>query len=216
MLTAYCSLSSRLPLIVNAFLQGLGLGFSLIIAIGAQNAFVLRQGLRRQHRLITALICFGCDAILIALGVAGFGNMIEKSPLLLILAKWGGALFLFYYGLRSFRSVLTMQRLQTNDTELTRVTLKSSVAAALGFSLLNPHVYLDTVVLLGSVGTQIPASTRHYYALGAMTASMIWFLSLAFGSSLLAPLFQRPIAWKILDVIIGGIMWSLAFSLIRE
>jgi L-lysine exporter family protein LysE/ArgO len=199
---------------MNAFLQGLSLGFSLIVAIGAQNAFVLRQGLSGRFRFVSALICTACDAALIVLGVAGFGTVIEHSTLLLISAKWGGAFFLFYYGLRSFRSVLAVQRLEING-DGTR-SMKSAIASALGFSLLNPHVYLDTIVLLGSVGTQIPSPTRHCYALGAMTASFVWFFLLAFGSSLLAPLFRQPVAWKILDGTIGAIMWLLAINIVRE
>jgi L-lysine exporter family protein LysE/ArgO len=177
---------------------------------------VLRQGLLRRYRLVSALICTGCDATLIVLGVAGFGTLIEHSMLLLVSAKWGGALFLFYYGLRSFRSVFAVQRLELNDAGTQSATLKLAAASAFGFSLLNPHVYLDTVVLLGSVGTQIPSPARHWYALGAMTASLVWFFSLAFGSSLLAPLFRQPVAWKILDGIIGTIMWFLAIHIVRE
>jgi L-lysine exporter family protein LysE/ArgO len=200
---------SLLPLI-----QGFGLGGSLIIAIGAQNAFVLRQGLKRQHVFATAFICTLCDAVLIALGVGGLGTLIAAIPVLTIIATWGGAAFLLYYGFRSFRSALKPSALDTDKTSVQATHLRNTILALLAISLLNPHVYLDTVVLVGSVGAHYPTQERLEFALGAMLASLTWFFGLAYGAGWLAPLFRRPIAWRILDAVVGCVMWTIAASLI--
>ncbi len=200
---------SLLPLI-----QGFGLGASLIIAIGAQNAFVLRQGLKRQHVFATASICTLCDVVLIALGVGGLGTLIAAVPVLTIIATWGGAAFLLYYGFRSFRSALKPSTLDADNSSRQATHLRDTILAALAISLLNPHVYLDTVVLVGSVGAHYPAQERLEFALGAMLASLIWFFGLAYGAGRLAPLFRRPIAWRILDAVVCCIMWTIAASLI--
>lgn len=195
-------------------LQGFGLGAGLIIAIGAQNAFVLRQGLRRLHVFVTALICTLCDATLIALGVAGFGTLIASTPLLTTLATWGGAAFLLVYGFRAFRSALLPTALDADAPVRQSTTLRSTVLAVLALSLLNPHVYLDTVVLVGSIDGQYPPRERMAFAIGAMLASCTWFFSLAYGAAWLAPLFRRPLAWRVLDVLIGCVMWTIAASLL--
>jgi L-lysine exporter family protein LysE/ArgO len=197
-------------------LQGIGVGAGLIIAIGAQNAFVLRQGLKRRHIFATAGISTVCDAILIALGVGGLGTLIATTPALTTAATWGGAAFLDYYGLRSFRSALSPAALTTDEATQRPANLRGTVLAAFGFSLLNPHVYLDTVVLIGSVGAQYPANDRISFGLGAMLASLIWFFGLAYGAAWLAPHFQRPVVWRILDTGIGCIMCLIATSLIWE
>ncbi|MCX6045049.1 MAG: LysE/ArgO family amino acid transporter [Chloroflexi bacterium] len=194
--------------------QGLGLGAGLIIAIGAQNAYVLRQGLRRQYIFATALICTLCDMTLIALGVGGLGFVFAQSLFLTAIATWGGATFLFLYGLRSFRAAATANSLNAETGVKPTISLKGVIIAALGFSLLNPHVYLDTVVLVGSIGGRYPSNERVAFASGAMLASALWFFSLAYGAAWLAPLFQRPIAWRILDTAIGCVMWGIAASLI--
>lgn len=196
----------------DAFLRGLGLGAGLIIAIGAQNAFVLRQGLRREHRFPVALICTLCDAALIALGAAGFGSLIAHNPLWIRLAAWAGALFLFFYGARAFRSAWKPTGLDT--AEAPPASVGTVLVTLLALSLLNPHVYLDTVVLVGGLSAQYPPHPRVFFALGAMTASLLWFFSLAFGASALAPLFRRPLAWRILDTVIGLVMWSIALGLL--
>lgn len=198
---------------VAPFLQGFGLGAGLIIAIGAQNAFVLRQGLLRRYVFVTALLCTLCDATLIALGVGGLGTLIAQAPTLTAIATWGGAAFLLWYGLRSFRAALRPSALNAAGATGT-TSLRATVLTVLAFSLLNPHVYLDTVVLVGSIGARYPADQRGTFALGAMLASLIWFFGLAYGAAWLAPLFQRPIAWRILDAIIGGVMWTIAASLV--
>lgn len=199
---------------MTAFVQGLGLGAGLIVAIGAQNAFVLRQGLGKQQVFVTALVCALCDAALITLGVAGFGALVSRTPTLTTIAAWGGAAFLFVYGLRAFFSALKPRGLEAqNGTALSK---KEAVMTTLAVSLLNPHVYLDTVVLLGSIGAQFTGPARVLFGFGAVTASSVWFFSLAYGATRLGPLFRRPLAWRVLDVLIGVVMWGIAASLVRE
>lgn len=193
---------------------GFALGASLIIAIGAQNAFVLRQGITRQHVAPVVAICVLVDASLISLGVAGFGALVERVPSLLAIAAWGGAAFLGVHGALSLRSALAPHALHAEDARRTGGTLAAAVGTVLAVSLLNPHVYLDTVVLLGSVASQYPAEQRWWFGLGAVTASTCWFTALGFGARALAPLFERPVAWRVLDVAITAIMWSIAASLV--
>lgn len=195
------------------FAEGCGTSAGLIIAIGAQNAFVLKQGILKNYVFMTALICTIIDATLIAVGVGGFGVLVTSSPILLTIARWGGAAFLGYYGFRSFRAVFKSQAFKLDATP-DRPTLKMSIVTVLALSLLNPHVYLDTVVLLGSIGAQFPTGERLFFALGAMLASVIWFFCLGYGAAYLGPLFQKPRAWKILDFIIGCVMWAIALSLL--
>jgi L-lysine exporter family protein LysE/ArgO len=198
---------------VGPFVEGCVTGAGLIIAIGAQNAFVLKQGILKNYVFITALICAIIDAILISVGVGGFGVILTSNVILLTLAKWGGALFLGYYGFRSFRSVFKSESLKLDFTP-ERPDLKLSIITVLALSLLNPHVYLDTVVLLGSIGAQFLPHERIYFAFGAVVASFVWFFSLGYGAAYLAPLFRKPLAWKILDFLIGCVMWAIALSLI--
>jgi L-lysine exporter family protein LysE/ArgO len=197
-----------------SLLQGFGLGAGLIIAIGAQNAFVLRQGLKRQHLFMTASISTLCDAILILLGVGGLGTVIANVPALTVIATWGGAVFLLFFGLRSFRSAVVKSALDTGKASAQPVSPGGAILAVLAFSLLNPHVYLDTVVLVGSVGAHYHANERVTFALGAILASCTWFFGLTYGAGWLAPLFRRPQAWRILDIAVGCIMWAIAASLI--
>ncbi len=198
---------------VAPFLEGCGTGAGLIIAIGAQNAFVLKQGILKNYVFITVLICAIIDALLISLGVGGFGAILTSNSLLLSLARWGGAAFLTYYGFRSFRAVFKSESLKLRSGS-ERLDLKMTIGTVLALSLLNPHVYLDTVVLLGSIGAQFPLEERFFFALGAMLASFIWFFGLGYGASYLAPLFQKPLSWKILDFLIGCVMWAIALSLV--
>lgn len=198
---------------IAPFVEGWGTSSGLIISIGAQNAFVLKQGILRNYVFITALICSFIDATLISLGVGGFGAILTSNILLLSLARWGGAAFLAYYGFRSFRSALKTESLKL-DRNAKPPNLKVTLITLFALSLLNPHVYLDTVVLLGSIGAQFPGHERLYFALGAMLASFTWFFTLGYGARYLGPLFQKPIAWKILDFLIGCIMWAIALSLL--
>lgn len=196
------------------FLEGLGTGGSLIVAIGAQNAFVLTQGIRRQHHMIIALICSLIDATLITAGVAGLGAAIAASPTLRMLAAWGGAAFLVWYGTNSFISAYRGQGQLQADDGATR-TLKASIAFTLAVSLLNPHVYIDTVILLGGISAQLPESERYLFGAGACCASVLWFFSLSLGGQAIAPVMQSRRAWQIADTIIGLIMWTAAWGLIR-
>lgn len=196
---------------MNTYLSGLGLGAGLIMAIGAQNAHVLRTGLRRDHVGLTVAACILIDVTLICLGVAGMGTLIQSSPMLLAVAKWGGAAFLLWYGLRSWRAVFASGALQVSPLE-EKVSTRTALASVLALSLLNPHVYLDTVVLLGSIGGGYPQDQRLWFALGAMTASVLWFTSLGYGATRLSGLFARPRAWKWIDGITGTTMLALSAS----
>ena len=197
---------------VTAFLKGMGLGGGLIVAIGSQNAYLLRQALKREYVLTCIAICIICDVMLIGAGVAGMGKLIVEAPSLLFWIKVAGAGFLFWYGVRAARSALHPVGMATGS-EKTATSRHAVIAAMLAFSLLNPHVYLDTVVLLGSIGGQQPGDGRLYFAMGAMLASVIWFCSLGFGARFLIPVFSRPRAWQILDGVIAVVMWVLAVTL---
>lgn len=198
------------------YLVGAGLGASLIIAIGAQNAFVLRQGLVRRFALPIAAVCTAVDWVLISAGALGFGALVKRFPALTSVAAWGGAAFLLVTGALAFRSAVRPGALHAEEPRGGRgaATLSAALLTALAVSLLNPHVYLDTVVLLGSVASQYPPPQRLAFVLGAGSASSLWFFGLAAGSSLLAPLFERESAWRVLDVVIGVIMWWIAAGLV--
>ncbi|HYD62746.1 MAG TPA: LysE/ArgO family amino acid transporter [Noviherbaspirillum sp.] len=197
------------------YLKGLGLGAGLIVAIGSQNAHVLRMGLKRQHVGLTVLVCIACEAALISLGVAGVGTMVERSPVLLSAARWGGALFLVWYGLRAWRSAFGRHALEAAPHTV-HIGAREALATVFAVTLLNPHVYLDTVVLLGAIGGQLGAQGKWWFALGAMTAGATWFLLLGFGARLLAPWFAKPAAWRVLDTLIGAVMLTLAVTLVMS
>lgn len=197
----------------TAFFKGMGLGGGLIIAIGSQNAYLLKQGLKRESVFACVLICVVCDVLLIGAGVAGMGELITGAPALLFWIKIAGALFLGWYGVRAARSAMHPQVLPAQGITSAASSRQAVIATMLAFSLLNPHVYLDTVILLGSVGGQQQGYGRLYFALGAMAASLLWFSALGFGARFLAPLFSRAVAWRILDAIIAVVMWILAISL---
>jgi L-lysine exporter family protein LysE/ArgO len=195
------------------FLSGAGLGASLIIAIGAQNAFVLRQGLKRRHVGLVVSICALIDVLLIGLGIGGMGALIARAPVLLDVIQWTGAVFLFLYGVRAFHAAWKGPgHLQAEDGE-TQTALKAA-STVLALSLLNPHVYLDTVVLLGGIGARYGWPGNAWFAAGAMCSSVIWFTTLGFGARLLRPLFEKDVSWRVLDVIVGVVMWWIAGMLI--
>lgn len=196
----------------TAFLKGIGLGGSLIVAIGSQNAYLLRQALKREFVLTCIAICVICDIVLIGAGVAGMGQLIIEAPALLFWIKIAGAGFLFWYGLRAARSAFNPGVMEAGD-DAPVGDRRAVIAAMLAFSLLNPHVYLDTVVLLGSIGGQQAGDGRIYFALGAMLASVLWFSGLGLGARYLTPVFAKPRAWQILDGVIALVMWALAVSL---
>lgn len=197
----------------SAFFKGMAMGGGLIMAIGAQNAFVLRQGLQRHYVLACVLVCIACDVLLIALGAGSVGRLVAANPALLGAIRIGGALFLFEYGRRAAWSAWRgpSQMLQPNNGALRE--RGAALRAAVALSLLNPHAWLDTVVLLGAIGAQQPTQSRHYFSAGAMVASVLWFGCLGLGARLLAPVFARPNAWRILDATIALTMWSIAASL---
>lgn len=195
-----------------AFSAGFALGLSLILAIGAQNAFVLRQGIRREHVFAVCLTCALSDTLLIAVGVAGFGWIVSTAPWIAPLMTWGGAAFLAVYGAMSFWRAATQVEALAAATS-TAGSLRATLVSLLALTFLNPHVYLDTVVLLGSVSTQYDGA-RLAFGIGAATSSFVFFFALGYGARLLAPLFARPIAWRVLDVIIGVVMWSIALKLV--
>ncbi len=195
------------------FLKGFGTGSGLIIAIGAQNAFVLSQGVKKRHYIIIPLICAICDALLIALGVTGIGTFIASSKTLSMVAGIGGSLFLFIYGLGSFKSAYKGGIL--SSSEIAKNTLKSAILTTLAVTLLNPHVYLDTVILLGSLSSQFQTPGHLYFGAGAMLASFAWFFSLSLGGKMLAPLFSKELSWRILDTLVGATMWIIAYSVLR-
>ena len=193
------------------FITGFSIGFSLILAIGAQNAFVLKQGLIRQNVFLVCLICAASDAILITLGVSGFGEIITEYPIIEKLARIGGALFLFTYGVLNLYSAQT----KTHALEPTKKIQKSkrkTILTCLGFTWLNPHVYLDTVVMLGSISTQFENTVA--FALGAISASFVFFFSLGFGASKLTGYFEKPETWRVLENLIGILMIFLGITLV--
>ena len=201
-------------LLTSSAASGFFLGLSLIIAIGAQNAFVLRQGLRREHVLVVVAICALSDLVLITLGIAGAGVIFDQLPWLIEVVRWAGAAFLATYGvLAARRAIRPAPTGLESEKGRTGVTLATAIATCLALTWLNPHVYLDTVVLLGSIGST-HGDLRWAFAAGAGLASILWFTALGFGARLLAPLFARPIAWRILDGIIAVVMIALAVSLV--
>ncbi len=193
-----------------AFLPGFFAGLGLIVAIGAQNAFVIRQGLTRQHVFVVVAICAIADAALIALGIAGLGAIIQGLPWLLEGVRWFGVAYLTWFGIKSVRSAFKNEVMDISGAQTT--SLKKVVAAVLGFTLLNPHVYLDTVILLGSISNQF-AEDRWVFGLGAMTASIVWFSSIGFGARAASRFMSKPIFWRVLDSLIAVVMFSIAFYL---
>jgi L-lysine exporter family protein LysE/ArgO len=197
----------------STFFPGFALGFSLILAIGAQNAFVLRQGLRHEHVLPVILTCAVSDAILIAAGVAGFGSLAQMVPFFETVMRYGGAAFLIWYGTRSLISAWrSHEGLEADPRNGGQTRLRTVLLTVLAFTWLNPHVYLDTVVLIGSISAQY--DDRLSFALGAMTSSFVFFFALGYGARLLAPVFARPRAWQVLDAVIGLTMWGIALKLV--
>jgi L-lysine exporter family protein LysE/ArgO len=200
-----------LEIAMTSFLPGFALGFSLILAIGAQNAFVLRQGLRRSHVFWICLTCAVSDAVLIAAGIGGFGSLAEHWPWFETAMRYFGAAFLLWYGARSFRAARAGgEALQNSDEQA--VAFWPALGTVLALTWLNPHVYLDTVVLIGSISAQYPDALS--FGAGAVLASFTFFFSLGYGAGLLAPVFAKPRAWQILEVGIGIVMWALAIKLL--
>ena len=195
-----------MPVALTGFLTGL----SLIVAIGAQNAFVLRQGLLRKHVLPIVLICAFSDAALIVLGVLGLGSLISILPWLLEVIRWVGVAFLVWYGSTALRRFMKNESLKAADAG--SGTLKQTVLTVLALTYLNPHVYLDTVIFIGGIANQFQED-KWFFVMGAVTASFVWFFSLGFGAKKASVLVSKPAFWKILDVFIAAVMFSLAITL---
>lgn len=197
---------------VNIALTGFFSGLSLIVAIGAQNAYVLRLGLMRTYVGIAVVICALSDAILILAGTAGMGALVSQNQILLKIISWVGAGYLLFYGASAFWRARKPNVLLPTEQELP--SKQKVILAVIGFTWLNPHVYLDTVLLLGSIGSQF-GSDRWWFALGASIGSVIWFTGLGYGSKAAAKIMSRQITWRILDFFIGVVMTTIAISLIR-
>ncbi|VAV88526.1 Arginine exporter protein ArgO [hydrothermal vent metagenome] len=193
-------------------IAGFALGLSLILAIGSQNAFVLRQGLRREHVLLVVLTCAISDAFLVTAGVMGFGGLAKAFPWLEHVMRIGGAFFLFLYGLKNLRSAWRGGEILEAGPKAG--SARSAFLTCMALTWLNPHVYLDTVVLLGSISSQY--DHRLAFGIGAVTASFLFFFTLGFGARVLDPLFRRPESWRVLDLIVGLTMWAIALKLVLD
>ena len=204
-----------MPLMGSVFLQGLALSLGLIVAIGAQNAFVLRQGLRREHVASVVFFCAISDALLIAAGVLGMAQALGERPMLANALALAGAVFLAVYGWKALNRALQQNGLLAAE-DGQGLSWASAMAQAAAFTLLNPHVYLDTVLLVGSIGAQQPAGLQAWFVAGASSASLLWFCALGFGARWLAPLFAKPRAWQVLDILIGLTMWVLSGMLVMH
>ena len=197
---------------LTSLVAGFGTGLSLIVAIGAQNAFVLRQGIRREHVGAVAGLCALSDAALIVAGVLGIGTVVERAPVVLDVVRWGGVVFLLGYAVIALRRALRPEVLRA-VADGAGTTLAAALATAAALTFLNPHVYLDTVLLLGSIANQHGDDGRWDFATGAVLASLVWFFGLGYGARRLAPLFAKPVAWRVLDASIAAVMTLIALSL---
>jgi len=184
-------------------------GLALIVAIGAQNAFVLRQGIRREHVGVVVLLCMVCDAVLILAGTAGIGTLVTRAPVVLDVLRWGGAAYLLWWAVRSFASALRPAALTAEEPR----SRGSVVATTLALTLLNPHVYLDTVVLLGTLANE-QGDARWVFAAGAVTGSVVWFGALGYGARALSGVLASPRTWRVVDAVVGVVMLTLAISLV--
>ena len=196
------------------YINGFALGLGLIVAIGAQNVFVLTQSIKKKHHWLVAFICSLSDMILIFIGTTGIGTLIAATSATQQAARWGGAFFLFFIGVKAFLNITRSHRLEVSENVETR--LRQIIALTLAFTFLNPHVYLDTVLLLGGIGGQYESGfERILFASGAAAASFLWFFGLAWCGSVLAPLFKKTVAWKILDFCVGTTMWTIGWQLVN-
>lgn len=196
-----------------ALASGMGLGLSLIVAIGAQNAFVIRQGVRGQHVFAVVALCAVSDAVLIAAGIGGLGFLLATAPAVVTVVRYAGAAFLVCYGFFALRRVLRSASMDAAEPGATNA-LGAVVVTCLALTWLNPHVYLDTVLLLGSVANSYAHPDNWFLGAGAMLGSIVWFTALGYGARLLGPLFARPIAWRVLDASIAMVMFGLAIGLV--
>lgn len=197
---------------LEVYLEGMLLSAGLIIAIGAQNAYVLKQGIQNNHVFVVATVCFLCDFILMSLGILGVGTFVAKNQLLQLLLAGGGMLYILWFALQSFLSIRHPQRLELKNTE-SAGSIKMVIVGALAITLLNPHVYLDTVVIIGGIAGTLETEHKPIFLMGVLTSSAIWFYGLAYGAHKLAPLFRKPITWQVLNFLIGSMMLFIAYQL---
>ena len=194
------------------YLEGILLSAGLIIAIGAQNAYVLKQGIQGQHVFAIATVCFLCDFILMSLGILGVGTFVAKNLFIQLSLAIFGMLYILWFAWQSFRSIILPQQLTLMESN-TQIALKTAILGALAITLLNPHVYLDTVVIIGGIAGTLESAHKLYFLLGVLTSSAAWFYSLAFGATKLAPLFRKTRTWQILNALIGSMMLFIAYQL---
>ncbi len=197
------------------FIQGFLVSFGLIVAIGAQNIYVLKKGLLKEYTLLIASICFILDALLIIVGVKGVGKILEFYPSFFIYITWFGIIFLVLYGLLAIKNIFTTQKMKIVAKKEPNNFLQT-LATTLAISLLNPHVYLDTMMLIGSIGSRFKGYEQNLFILGAVSASFVWFFSLAYGSRILIPMFKNPITWKLLDAFTAFIMFYIALNFYKS
>lgn len=197
---------------LTIFLQGFALSAAMILPLGPQNVFVMNQGIRRQYHLMIASLCALSDIALICAGIFGGSALLSRSPLLLLLVTWGGVAFLLWYGWGAFRTAFS-QHLALATAEEMKQSRWRIVVTMLAVTWLNPHVYLDTFVVLGSLGSQLAPEIRSWFALGAASASIVWFFALALLASWLAPWLQTQTAQRIINVLVGLVMWAIALQL---
>ncbi|AYY14026.1 amino acid transporter [Actinobacteria bacterium YIM 96077] len=208
-------MSLPLPAPTATVAVGFVTGLSLIIAIGAQNAFVLRQGIRREHVLVVILLCSAADALLITAGVAGLGAVVTAHPAAVEITRYAGAAFVLGYAVLATRRALRPNVLTVDDAPPVAARRRAAIMACLGFTVLNPHVYLDTMILLGSLANQ-HGSGRWLYGIGATLASFVWFFALGYGARTLRRFFARPRSWQILDALIAAVMFVIGVTLLTR
>lgn len=199
----------------GAFYAGFLLSIGLIVAIGPQNAFVIRKGLKKRHVLLSTTICFLSDALLIGLGAGGFGALLEHGGTLSLVVTGVGVVFLFWYGAKSFKDALHPKTMTSADIEKAGSKTRGKewpivVLTLLAFTFLNPHVYIDTLLIIGGVSAQYELPARYFFAAGAILASGVWFYGIGYGAGFFSKAFQNPKAWRILDIFVGIIMWAAA------
>lgn len=199
---------------MDSFLHGFVVCFGLIVSIGAQNAFLLKQGILKQHVFWIALICFVCDVLLMGVGVLGLGSLIAQSPISSLILALIGAIFLFTYGSRSFIAAYHGSSQLLMQQDKTKSSLKKAVLVTLAITLLNPHVYIDTVVIVGGIGGTLSFEQKVQFLIGALICSFLWFFGVGYGAGLLSPYFEKRRTWQILDSITGLIMYGIALSLL--
>lgn len=197
---------------ISVFINGFLISLGLIVAIGAQNIYVLKRGLLKESVFIVALTCTLIDALLIIAGVKGLGKFIEEFPAFIIYITWFGIVFLVAYGLLALKSA-TSKHIMTIDTHSSKKSTLMIVMTICSLSFLNPHVYIDTVILIGTIGSKYQDNLQNLFILGATSASVIWFFSLAYGCRVLIPLFKKPFTWKLLDLLTACVMFFVAYTL---